>query len=106
LRHLLGDPGLLQRVAAVGREPLDGGDRQSLDHRHRRDAGTNGIAVDVHGAGAAGRDPAAELGTGQLEMLAQHPQQRRVAVDPDLLALTIEGEGGHGGSSVKEANSE
>ena len=69
----------------------------SLDHRHRRDAGADRVAVDVHGAGAAGRDAAAELGAGQLEMLAQHPQQRRVAVHSHLFALTVEDEGGHGG---------
>ena len=33
LRHLLGDPGLLQRMAAVGRQPFDGGDGFAFDQR-------------------------------------------------------------------------
>src|SRR5881296_2569922 len=38
LRHLLGDPRLLQRMIAVGRQPFDGGDSLSLNRRYRGDA--------------------------------------------------------------------
>src|ERR1700738_4710569 len=64
LRHLFGEPGLLHRMPAVRREPLDGGDLGTVDGADRRDAGADRLAVDMHGAGAALRDPAAELGTG------------------------------------------
>ena len=37
------------------------------------------LAVDVDGAGAAQRHAAAVLGAGQIEVVAQHPQERRVA---------------------------
>jgi hypothetical protein len=37
-----------------------------------------GCAVDLHGAGAAQGHAAAELGAGQLQVAAQHPQQRGV----------------------------
>ena len=52
--------------------------------RHRRDAGTHRLAVDTHGAGAAGGDAAAELGAGQVEHVAQHPQQGHGRVGIDL----------------------
>ena len=39
----------------------------------------------MHGAGAALRDAAAELGPGQAEGVAQHPQQRRVGLDLELV---------------------
>ena len=35
-------------------------------------------AVQVHGAGAALRDAAAELGAGEAEQVAQHPEQGHV----------------------------
>jgi hypothetical protein len=64
LRNLFGEPGLLHRMLAVRREPLDGGDLGTVDRADGRDAGADRLAVDMHGAGAALRDPAAELGTG------------------------------------------
>ena len=44
-----------------------------------------GDAVDMHGAGAAQRHAAAELRAGHAEHVAQHPEQRRVAVDIDAV---------------------
>src|SRR6267143_2063215 len=78
LRHLLGDPRLLQRVIAVGRKPLDGGDSLSLNRRYRGDARSRRRAVDVHRACAALRDAAAELRAGETELVADHPQQRGI----------------------------
>ena len=37
-----------------------------------------GCAVDVHGAGAAQRHAAAVLGAGEVQVVAQDPEQRRV----------------------------
>ena len=62
-----------------------------------RDAGAGGDAVDMHGAGAAQRHAAAELRAGHAEHVAQHPQQRRVAVDIDAVRLSVDFDGeGHG----------
>ncbi len=46
-------PGTLHRVAAVPRQPLDGGDRFAYGGRDGHDAGPSGRAVHVHRAGAA-----------------------------------------------------
>ena len=51
--------------------------------RHR--AGARRDAIDVHGAGAALRDAAAVFGAGQAERVAQHPQQRRIGIDIDVM---------------------
>src|SRR4051794_16653561 len=75
LRHPLGEPGLLHRMAGVGGQALDGGHRLAGDLRHLRLAGEGALAVDVHHAGAAQPGAAAELGAGELEILADHPQQ-------------------------------
>ena len=95
LRHLLGDPGLLQRMAAVGRQSLDGGHGLSRDQRQRHRARAHRLAVDMHRAGAAGGDAAAEFGAGEFEMLAQHPKQRRVGRGIDLVPLSVDGQGDH-----------
>src|SRR6267143_506777 len=60
LRHLLGDPRLLQRVIALGRQPFDGGDSLSLNRRYRGDARARRRAVDVHRACASLCDAAAD----------------------------------------------
>src|SRR5262245_8857857 len=75
LRHLLREPGLLQRVARVGRQALDGGDAATREVLDRAQARVVGLAVDMHGARAALADSAAELGAGELEVLAQYPQE-------------------------------
>ena len=41
-------------------------------------------------AGAAQADAAAELGAGEFQVLAHHPEQRRVGVDIDALCLAID----------------
>ena len=56
----------------------------------RGDARAGGDAVDMHGAGAAQRHAAAELRAGHAEHVAQHPEQRRVAVDIDAVSLAVD----------------
>ena len=59
-----------------------------------------GGAVDMHGAGAAQRHAAAELRAGHAEHVAQHPEQRRVAVDIDAVCSPVDFDGeGHGAPS-------
>ena len=74
---------------AVLRQALDRGNRHSLGCRDRQRARADGPAVEVHGAGAAGRDAAAELRARQPERLAQDPQQRRVRLDVQRAGPTI-----------------
>src|SRR5262249_51472306 len=80
-RQLCRTSGRLPRRRAVGREPVDGGDLGAVEAADRRDAGADRLAVDMHGAGAALRDPAAELAAGQSDLLAQHPEKRHLALD-------------------------
>src|SRR5262249_32442919 len=50
LRNLLHNPGQLQGMSAVGRKSLNRRDVLAGNFGHRGDAGTNGVAVQVHGA--------------------------------------------------------
>src|SRR5262249_24291850 len=53
-------------------------------------------AVDMHGAGAAQRHAAAEFRPGHAEHVAEHPEQRRIAVHVDAARTSIDGDGkGH-----------
>ena len=61
---MVASPSMVSDLAAVG---LHG------QHQARVDR----LAVDDDGAGAAVADVAPELGAGQLELVAQHPEQRR-----------------------------
>jgi len=63
----------------------------ALRQDHRHDTGSLRHAIDVHGAGAAQPDAAAELASGQAEMLAHHPQQRHVLGPVELGSLAVDG---------------
>jgi hypothetical protein len=53
----------------------------------------------MHGAGAAQGLAAAVFGTGQLEAVAQRPEQRRIGFHIDLMRLAIHIELDHGENS-------
>src|SRR5215831_20145163 len=79
MRGLLVDEGLLQWMQLVeGAEPLQRGDLVGTEVRDRHHAGAHDRAVDEHRAGAALREPAAELCAVKLEIIAQHIEQRGV----------------------------
>src|SRR2546423_2916770 len=59
LRHADLHPGLLDRMRAVGRQPLDGCDASADRSRRRQLAGLHRLPVDMDGAGATARDTAA-----------------------------------------------
>ena len=74
-------PGGLQFLAdRMGGHALDGGDPRRADRRNRDLAGPRRLAVDMDGAGAAKPCAAAELAALQVELVAQRPQERHVAV--------------------------
>jgi hypothetical protein len=84
LDHLAVQPGLLDGLAA-GRlaDGLDGGHGGLTDAVDGGDAGARRLTVDMHRAGPAERHAAAEFRTRHAEHIAQHPEQRRIAVDID-----------------------
>src|SRR5215470_6359125 len=77
LRYALGEPRLLHRVTGIGRQAFDRGHRLAGDLRDLRLAREGALAVDVHHAGAAQAGAAAEFRAGELEFLADDPQQGR-----------------------------
>lgn len=91
LGHLLGDPGLLQRMGMLGAaQRFDGADVLPLHRRHRRNARAHRLAVHMHRARAAGGNAAAKFGAGQVELVAQHPQQGRGRVGVGVGALAVD----------------
>ena len=78
LRYLLIDPRLLQRLTRVGVEALNCRYIFAGHITDRRDTGSCGNTVDVHGARTAHRDATTEFGALKFELVANHPQQRRV----------------------------
>src|SRR6195256_3064563 len=95
LRDVQLDPGLLYRMAAIGRQTLDGGHAPRADRVHRRDARADWLPIQVHGARTAQGHAAAELGAGQAQRVAQHPQQRHVGIDIDFGVLAVDAELDH-----------
>src|SRR5262245_40703230 len=84
------EPGFLDLGARRGRaDRLDRRDLGGTDAVDRGDAGTGGVVVDMHGAGAAEGHAADELRAGHAEHIAQHPQERRVAVDINLALSSV-----------------
>src|ERR1700704_2626919 len=72
LRNLLLDIGLLDRMRLFRR--AEAGERHHLAGAHcryRRHAGTHGLAVDMHGTGAALREAAAEMRIVEAKVVAQ-----------------------------------
>ena len=84
LDHVEIEPGLLQRPSLLrGVDRFYCRNSAVADATDRRDARSSRCAVDMHGAGAAYGNTAAEFGAGHAEHVAQHPEQRRIAVDID-----------------------
>jgi hypothetical protein len=78
------EPGFLDlRPGRRLADGLDGGDRSIADAADGKDAGPHRRAVHMHGAGAAKRHSAAELGAGHAEHVTQDPQQGDVGIDVD-----------------------
>src|SRR3954447_1324800 len=95
LRDLMVEPGLLDLCADRCRTyRLDRCDLGVTNAIDRGDAGTDGRTVEMHGAGATQRHAAAELRAGHAEHVAEHPQQRRVAIDVDAprCSVNVDGE--------------
>ncbi len=103
LRHVDLFPGALCGVIAVGRQPFDGGDPPAAHLAGRHRAGPGRDAVEMNGAGAAEAAAAAELGADQIEVIAQHPEQRRLRINVELDGAVVDGERNHGHAGVYAA---
>src|SRR5690242_19723342 len=97
LRHVELGPRLLHRMRCVGRQALDGDDLVALLHGRERDRTRPlHLAVDMHRARSALRNSAAELGAGETDLLADHPQERRLRLCLHVPHLAIDVEPCHG----------
>ena len=90
LRNIGFHPGLLHRVAGVGRKSLDGGDFFSGYAGNGRDARAGRFSLNVNGAGAAQSHTAAKLCAGHVEGVAQNPEQRHFGADIHRLRLAVQ----------------
>jgi hypothetical protein len=90
LDGLLVDEGLLNLVHLLGvAQAFDCRDRFILRRADRSDAGTNRVAVHDYSASAALSQSAAELGTVQLQVVAQSVEQRHLRLDVDGLRPAV-----------------
>src|SRR5712672_866636 len=83
-------------LTAVG-QSLDGFDRCAMRLHREHQAGAHDLAIDTHGAGPANTVLAADMGTGQFQMLAQKIREidARQYMRLDALAIDFERDG-HG----------
>src|SRR5262249_2029476 len=78
--------GLRDRMRLLGR--AEAGECHPLavaDRRHRRHAGADRLAVEMHRAGAALREPAAEVRVVEPDVVAQGIEQRHVRIGIDRI---------------------
>src|SRR6516164_7624298 len=89
LRDIQCAPSLLHRMVTVAVGPLDRYHHTSIDITDSGGAGTGGLAVDMHRAGAAQGHAAAIFCSGETDLVPQVPEQwhRWVAVKRLLLAI-------------------
>jgi hypothetical protein len=75
----------------TGGQPFDGGHLAVADRRHARLAGADRLAFQMYRAGPAQSLATAILRPGEMEMITQHPQQRRVGVRAHGVRLAVNG---------------
>src|SRR5262249_30283879 len=95
LGDLLGDPGTLDRMAAVVGESLDREDLLALGGAGGDLTGLLGDPLEGGSAGSALPPAAAPPCGGEVEAVAQHPEQRRVRSGVDGDGLPVDSEGDH-----------
>ncbi|MGY4299276.1 hypothetical protein ACVWXN_007371 [Bradyrhizobium sp. i1.4.4] len=93
LDHLEIEPGFLHlRACERIADMFDGGDGAVRNRADRQDTGAHGLAVDMHRAGTALRDAAAEFRARHSEDVAQHPQQRHFRRRVERFRFAVDGE--------------
>src|SRR5271165_2398866 len=78
-----------------GAYAFDGGDCALSDRPHAQQTGAHRCAVHMHGAGAAQRHAASELGAGKSQNIAQYPQQRHVGRRIDIFRFAVDPQTNH-----------
>jgi hypothetical protein len=89
LRHLMIDPRLLYGIQRAAAQTFDGGDFGVRRGLHRNTTTAHRLAVEMHGAGSASADTAAELCACKVQLIANDPQERRVGLDVDVVRDAI-----------------
>src|SRR5262249_39588653 len=102
LRNLVFDPSRQNRVLVSIRQPFDRDHRLAGDAADFRLTGTDSLSVYLDGAGATLRYPAAVLGTRDTELVAQHPKQRHLRNDVNLVLDPVDREVDHVGISLRD----
>src|SRR5690606_9623586 len=92
LRDVQLAPGALHGMRAVGAESFNRDDAPAGECGERRLARADGLAVDVHRAGAAESEAAAVLRARQRELVAEIPEQGhvRIAIERAIRAVDVE----------------
>src|SRR5712672_4398652 len=90
LRDFVGNPSLLYRTGLAPSHRLDRGDFGFVERRNWYRAGAQRPAVHKYRASATLSDPAAELGSGHPQHIAEDPQQSRITVHIDRMSCTID----------------
>src|SRR5579872_1831202 len=100
LRNLLCDPRPLYRMRAVRRQALDRRNLFRANRRYRSLARAHSLAIKVHRARAAKSHSAAVLRAGQVELVTQHPEQRSIRSDFQIVWTVVDDKmnGTHGGT--------
>ena len=80
---------------AVLLQTFDRRDLLAGDDRDRRDARTHRLTVDVNRAGPTQAGTAAELGSREVQMIPEHPEEWCVGRRIGLEMVAIHGERGH-----------
>src|SRR5262249_9542248 len=85
------EPSLLDLGSTFGLADRFNGCDLLADHvGHGRDARSDRTTVEMHCTCPAQRDPATELRSRQADNVAQHPQERHVVRNVELLLLTVD----------------
>src|SRR5947209_10311157 len=83
------------RLGHFALHALDRRDRAPRGIADLRLTGALRLAVDMHGAGAALGDAAAEFRTGHIERIAERPEERHLRIDVEIALRAIDGEADH-----------
>ena len=95
LRRTMENPRVLQGMQAVcGPDAFQRGESRVVVYAaHLDNAGAGRLAIDKHGAGAALALAAADLDTGDVQLVAQHIHQCVVQIDQDTLGHAVDDQG-------------
>jgi hypothetical protein len=86
------DPSRLNRVQRLGRaEAVNGGD-SAPDITGQNLTGADGLPVNLHGTGPALRNAATIFHAFKAQLIAQHPKERHVRFDLNVMCGFVDGE--------------